>query len=48
MNLKSLIIKLIKPVGLILASLILFLLGYNQLGLLIAIIYFIDTVIYKR
>ena len=43
MNLKSLIIKLIKPVGLILASLILFLLGYNQLGLLIAIIYFIDN-----
>lgn len=43
MNVKSLIIKLIKPIGLILASLILFLLGYNQLGLLFAIIYFIDN-----
>ncbi|MGG7098403.1 DHH family phosphoesterase [Clostridium sardiniense] len=43
MNVKSLIIKLIKPVGLILASLIFFLLGYNQIALLIAIIYFIDN-----
>lgn len=43
MNVKSLIIKLIKPVVLILASLIFFLLGYNQIALLIAIIYFIDN-----
>ncbi len=43
MNVKSLIKKLIKPIGLILASLIFFLLGYNQLGLLVAIIYFIDN-----
>lgn len=43
MNLKSLIKRLIKPIGLILASLILFLLGCNQLGILIAIIYFLDN-----
>lgn len=43
MNIDKLLKKLIKPVGLILSSVIFFLLGYSQIGLLIAIIYFIDN-----
>lgn len=43
MNIYKLLKKLIKPVGLILSSVIFFLLGYSQIGLLIAIIYFIDN-----
>lgn len=43
MNVGLLIKKLIKPIGLILASVIFFSLGYSQVGLLFAIIYFIDN-----
>ncbi|MGL4572706.1 MAG: DHH family phosphoesterase [Clostridium sp.] len=43
MKVQLLIRKLIKPVALILASVIFFSLGYSQIGLLIAIIYFIDN-----
>ncbi|KJU71771.1 DHH family phosphoesterase [Clostridium baratii] len=43
MEVGLLIKKLIKPIGLILASVIFFSLGYSQIGLLFAIIYFIDN-----
>lgn len=43
MEVGLLIKKLIKPIGLILASVIFFSLGYSQVGLLFAIIYFIDN-----
>lgn len=43
MKVGLLIKKLIKPIGLILASVIFFSLGYSQIGLLFAIIYFIDN-----
>ena len=43
MEVGLLINKLIKPIGLILASVIFFSLGYSQIGLLFAIIYFIDN-----
>lgn len=43
MEVGLLIKKLIRPIGLILASVIFFSLGYSQVGLLFAIMYFIDN-----